>query len=139
MSEPDCAAAHDHVQTLIGQSPHQHAVARDAVTASAIRAWCDAIAERNPIYLHACAARAAGHRDVIAPPGMLQVWTMPGLEPGRPYTAGPSREGDLDEANRATLAKLGYSGTLATVIDQEFLDVLTAGDRVVSDSEYLAA
>ena len=139
VTAPDRAAARSFTRSLIGQSPHQRAVARDAVSASAIRSWCDAMSERNPVYLDADAARAAGHANVIAPPGMLQVWTMPGLEPGRPYTAGPSREGDLDEANRATLARLGYSGTLATVIDQEYLGTLTVGDRVVAESEYLNA
>jgi acyl dehydratase len=135
----ESADAHTFVRSLIGRPAHRRAVARDAVTASAIRSWCDAMGERNPIYLDDEAARAAGYPAVIAPPAMLQVWTMPGLEPDRPYTAGPARSGDLDETVRATLGQLGYHGTLAAVIDQDFQAALVVGDRVIAEAEYIGA
>jgi acyl dehydratase len=131
--------AQSFVSSLVGRPAQQPAPARDAVSASAIRAWCDAMGERNEIYLDRDAARAAGHPDVIAPPGMLQVWTMPGLEPDRPYTAGPSRTGDLDETVRTTLAEMGYAATLASSTEQEFLAALAVGDRVSAEAEYVAA
>src|ERR1700683_1396106 len=93
--ETIAAQAHAFLRALIGRPAHDRAVARDAVTASAIRTWCDAMGERNPVYLDRAAALVAGHADVIAPPAMLQVWTMPGLEPDRPLRAGPARAGDL--------------------------------------------
>jgi acyl dehydratase len=132
------AEVSDLLASLIGRPAHQPALARDAVTGSAIRSWCDAMGERNPVYLDAAAARAGGLADVLAPPAMLHVWTMPGLEPDRPYTAGPSRTGDLDEDVRARLAVLGYSGTLAATIDQEFLAPITIGDRLLAEDEYIA-
>jgi len=131
------STARDYLESIVGRPPHQRAVARDAVTASAIRTWCDAMGERNPVYLDPAAARAAGHGDVIAPPAMLHVWTMPGLEPDRPFTAGPARDGDLDEVVRAKLAELGYAGTLAAAIDQEFLAPLPVGERLVAEDEYV--
>jgi acyl dehydratase len=131
--------AQEFVLSLLGRSPHQPVLARDAVSASAIRAWCDAMGERNRIYLDRDAARAAGYPDVIAPPAMLQVWTMPGLEPDRPYSAGPARAGDLDERVRATLAELGYAGSLAASTDQEFLAPVVAGTEVAARDEYIAA
>jgi acyl dehydratase len=130
--------APEFLTSLIGRPAHQRALARDAVTGSAIRSWCDAMGERNPVYLDASVARAAGYADVIAPPAMLHVWTMPGLEPDRPYLAGPSRTGDLDEDVRARLAELGYSGTLAASIDQEFLAPIAVGDRLLAEDEYVA-
>lgn len=130
--------AHDYVASLVGRPAHQTCVARDEVTSAAIRTWCDAMGERNPVYLDRDAARAAGHDDVIAPPAMLQVWTMPGLEPDRPLTAGPAREGDLDETARRDLAELGYSGTLAAVVEQQFDAPLRVGDRVVATDEYIS-
>ena len=36
------------LRALIGRPAHERAIARDAVTASAIRTWCDAMGERNP-------------------------------------------------------------------------------------------
>lgn len=130
---------HDFLKTLVGRPAHQRAVARDAVTASAIRTWCDAMGERNQIYLDRDVARAAGYADVIAPPAMLHVWTMPGLEPDRPYTAGPARSGDLDETVRATLADMGYPATLAASTDQEFPAALVVGTRLFAEDEYTAA
>jgi acyl dehydratase len=126
-----------YLQALVGQAPHQPGIARDAVTASAIRTWCDAMGERNPVYLDREAARASGHDDVVAPAAMLHVWTMPGLEPDRPLTAGPARDGDLDEIARAELADRGYPGTLASSIEQEFVGVLRIGDLVTAEDEYI--
>jgi len=53
------STARDYLESIVGRPPHQRAVARDAVTASAIRTWCDAMGERNPVYLDPAAARAA--------------------------------------------------------------------------------
>lgn len=138
MTTSDAVDVSNYLQALIGRPARQPGVARDEVTASAIRAWCDAVGERNPVYLDADVARAAGHDDVIAPPAMLQVWTMPGLEPDRPFTSGPSRDGDLDETVRRDLSKAGYSGTLAASIDQEFAAPLCVGDRLAAECEYIA-
>ena len=41
--------------------------------------WLDAIGDKNPIYTDEAAAKAAGHPGVVAPPAMIQVWTMAGL------------------------------------------------------------
>jgi acyl dehydratase len=132
------SSVHDYLESLVGRAAHQRCVARDAVTASAIRTWCDAVGERNPVYLDRDVAQAAGHDDVIAPPAMLHVWTMPGLEPDRPLTAGPARRGDLDEAMRCELAELGYPGTLAASTEQEFLAHLEVGERLVAEDEYVS-
>ena len=48
--------------------------------------WLDAIGDRNPIYVDEAAARAAGHPGVVAPPAMIQVWTMMGLGGDDPTT-----------------------------------------------------
>jgi acyl dehydratase len=136
--ETTAEQAHAFVRALIGRPAHDRAIARDAVTASAIRTWCDAMGERSPVYLDRAAALAAGHADVVAPPAMLHVWTMPGLEPGRPFSAGPARAGDLDESVRARLAEMGYAGTLAASIDQEFLSVVRCGDRLEAEDEYIS-
>ena len=44
-----------------------------------INHWLDAIGDRNPIYVDEAAAQAAGHPGIVAPPAMIQVWTMMGL------------------------------------------------------------
>lgn len=131
----DSVAAY--LKDLRGQAPHQRAVARDPVSAPAIRTWCDAMGERHAVFCDPAAARAEGHPDVVAPPATLQMWTMPGLEPGRPPTAGPARAGDLDEEVRARLTDFGYPGALAASTDQEFLSAIRAGDLLVAEDVYV--
>ena len=43
------------------------------VSREKIKEFADSIGDRNPIYLDPEAARAAGHRDVIAPPTFLMI------------------------------------------------------------------
>ena len=56
---------------------------RDPVNLPMIRTWIEAIGDASPVYTDADAAAASVHRALVAPPAMIQVWTMPGL-PRRP-------------------------------------------------------
>ena len=49
-----------------------------------IRHWVEAMGDDNPVYLDAEAAGATGRPGIVAPPVMLQAWTMRGLSPGPP-------------------------------------------------------
>ena len=59
-------------------------VGRDPVNQPMIHHWLDAIGDKNPIYIDETAAKAAGHPGIVAPPAMIQVWTMMGLGGDRP-------------------------------------------------------
>src|SRR4051794_5835533 len=52
------------------------ALAPDAVNLPMIRHWVDALDDRNPVYLDEHAARASRFGALVAPPAMLQAWTM---------------------------------------------------------------
>ncbi len=52
----------------------------DEVNAPMIRHWCEVMGIDNPLYTDPAAARDAGYPDVVAPPAMLQVWGMAGLD-----------------------------------------------------------
>ena len=99
-------------------------VALDAVNAAMIRHWCDAIGDRNPIYVDADAARAAGHPGIVAPPTMLQAWSMRGLG-GR---TGTTAQDDLFRLLEAE----GFTSVVATNCDQEYGRYLTIGDVITS-------
>ncbi len=111
--------------------------ARDPVNAYAIRVWCDAMSEANPYFTDPEAAAAGPHRGLVAPPGMLNVWTMPGLVMGQQPMRGVEPQskvlGKLDAA--------GFVGVVATNSDQEYRrylrpgDVLTARTRLDDVSE----
>ena len=52
-------------------------VAPDEVNLPMIRHWVDALDDQNPIYLVEDFAAKTRHAGIVAPPAMLQTWTMP--------------------------------------------------------------
>jgi len=85
--------------------------------------WLDAIGDRNPIYVDEQAAKAAGHPGIVAPPAMVQVWTMMGLGGVRPDDDPLSKIlGLFDEA--------GYIGVVATNCEQTYHRYLRPGEEV---------
>jgi acyl dehydratase len=97
-------------------------VARDAVNLPMIRHWCDAMEDANPVYLDASFAARSIHGALVAPPAMLNAWTMPGL-PGRP----PGRADPAGEVYRA-LDEAGFSSVVATDSTHEYERYLRLGD-----------
>jgi acyl dehydratase len=104
--------------------------APDPVNVPMIRHWVDAFEDRNPIYLDDAAARAVGFDGLVAPPAMLQTWTM-----ARPRVTGIRERGgspdDIDLTSPlARLATEGYTATLATNSALEFVRYLRPGDEL---------
>jgi uncharacterized OB-fold protein len=91
---------------------------RDPVNAPMIRHWCEAMGDANPAY--------AGP-DAVAPPTMLQAWTMSGLS-GR-----TGRTGAYDEL-LGLLDAAGYTSVVATDCEQEYLRPLRPGDEIAFDA-----
>ena len=102
--------------------------ARDPVNQPTIHNWVEAIGDRNPIYVDEAAARAAGHPGIVAPPAMIQVWTMFGLGGERPKDdpLGPIMQ-LFDDA--------GYIGVVATNCEQTYHRYLRPGEQVSVTSE----
>lgn len=96
--------------------------ARDAVNQAMIRRWCEAMGDNNPIYHDPAAAKAAGFPGGVAPPAMLDVWTM------EPYNPVVERVGDHPVFD--LLAEHGFTGIVATNVEQEYDRYLTPGDIV---------
>ncbi|MEU2683938.1 OB-fold domain-containing protein [Streptomyces hygroscopicus] len=91
---------------------------RDPVNEPMIRHWCEAMGDTNPAY------------PGIAPPTMLQAWTMAGLT-GRP--GGSARSNAYLEL-LALLDRAGCASVVATDCEQEYLRPLRPGDQVVFDA-----
>jgi uncharacterized OB-fold protein/acyl dehydratase len=101
---------------------------RDPVNQPTINNWVEALGDRNPIYTDDAAARDAGHPGIVAPPAMIQVWTMFGLGGERPTDdpIGPLMK-LFDEA--------GYIGVVATNCEQTYHRYLRPGEKVSVASE----
>jgi uncharacterized OB-fold protein len=89
-------------------------VARDPVNLPMIHHWADAMGDTNPTY----------EADGVAPPAMVQVWTMPGLH--RP-TASISAADPFAEM-LAVLDDAGYTSIVATNSEQTYHRYLRLGE-----------
>ncbi len=101
-------------------------LARDPVNQPMIRHWCDAVDDRNPSYTDPVFAEKSVHGGIVAPPAMLQAWTMRGLR--RSSTAG-GRPGPLGEV-MLLLDEAGYTSVVATNCRQEYRRYLAPGDQL---------
>jgi acyl dehydratase len=115
----------DRLRAMIGV-PGPHDVARDAVNPAMIRHWCDAMDDATPVYLDPDFAAKSVHGGLVAPPAMLNAWTMPGL-PGRPPSTAPNPMRLLDEA--------GFTSVIATNSEHEYVRYLRPGDLLHGHNE----
>jgi uncharacterized protein len=98
-------------------------VGRHPVNQPMIDHWLDAMGDRNPIYVDEAAAKAAGHPGIVAPPAMIQVWTMMGLGGVRAPDDPLTKILELfDEA--------GFIGVVATNCEQTYHRYLRPGEEV---------
>lgn len=101
-----------------GRAAAREGIGKDLVNQAMIRHWCEAMGDTSPAY------EGPG---AIAPPTMLQAWTMGGL----------SGHGDRSSAYDELFALLdgaGYTSVVATDCEQEYLRMLRPGDRITFDA-----
>ncbi|MCH9721347.1 MAG: OB-fold domain-containing protein [Actinomycetia bacterium] len=101
---------------------------RHPVNQPMIDHWLDAVGDRNPIYVDDAAARAAGHAGVVAPPAMIQVWTMAGL-------GGVRADDDPLGRMLGLFDQAGYVGVVATNCEQTYHRYLRPGEQVSVTAE----
>jgi 3-oxo-4,17-pregnadiene-20-carboxyl-CoA hydratase alpha subunit len=114
---------HRTVADIKAAGPSKPRAGRDPVNQPMIRHWVDAIGDDNPIYIDEAAAKTAGHPGIVAPPAMIQVWTMMGLGGDRP---GDDPIGPIMELFDGA----GYVGVVATNCDQTYHRYLRPGEDV---------
>ncbi|WP_240802721.1 OB-fold domain-containing protein [Streptomyces sp. A0642] len=93
-------------------------VGKDLVNESMIRHWCEAMGDTHPAY---------SGPGAVAPPTMLQAWTMGGL------SGHTDRNGAYDDM-LGLLDGAGYTSVVATDCEQEYLRPLRPGDRITFDA-----
>ena len=96
---------------------------RHPVNQPMIDHWLDAIGDKNPIYTDEAAAKAAGHPGTVAPPAMIQVWTMAGL-------GGVRADDDPLGKILGLFDEAGYIGVVATNCEQTYHRYLRPGEQV---------
>ncbi|MFJ5802993.1 bifunctional MaoC family dehydratase N-terminal/OB-fold nucleic acid binding domain-containing protein [Streptomyces decoyicus] len=109
---------YEQLKAYEGRSTSAAGVGKDLVNEPMIRHWCEAMGDANPAYRGP---------DAIAPPTMLQAWTMGGL------SGHTDRSGAYDELS-GLLDSAGYTSIVATDCEQEYLRPLRPGDRITFDA-----
>ncbi len=117
-----------------GQGSPRHA--RDPVNMAAIRTWTDAMGDVNPLYTDAEFAARSALGGLVAPPAMIQVWTMPGLRPAEAGHASAA-ENDADPLGQmmTVLDEAGFTAVVATNCDQTYHRYLHHGELLSLRSE----
>ena len=101
--------------------------APDAVNLPMIRHWAEAMGDTNPVYLDAEFAARSVHGGLVAPPAMVQVWTMRGLRPAEERDAD---SGDPLGSMLAVLDEAGFTAIVATNSEQEYHRYLRHGEHL---------
>lgn len=121
----DIQAAAERIKAAGKSKPR---VGRHPVNQPMVDHWLDAIGDRNPIYVDEAAAIAAGHPGIVAPPAMIQVWTMAGLGGVRAPDDPLSKILELFDS-------AGYIGVVATNCEQTYHRYLRPGEQVSVTAE----
>jgi hypothetical protein len=131
------------LSALVGQSigSGQGSVAPDPVNQPMIRHWAAAFEDDNPVYTDPAFAARSRFEGIVAPPLMLQTWTMP-----TPKISGIAERGGspVESAGGGPLAVFddeGFVGTLASNSEFEIerylrlCEVITSTTVIESISE----
>jgi len=130
MANAETDEVRERLEKYVGQPMGPPGEAPDPVNIPMIRHWVDALNDQNPIYLDSEFAANTHHAEIVAPPAMLQAWSMP-----RPKIEGIAERGgspvDMVTDNPIpVLDAAGYVGTLATNSELEFIRYLKPGDQL---------
>jgi hypothetical protein len=126
----------DRLNALVGRAVGSRpvSVGPDPVNLPMIRHWVAAFEDSNPVYIDPEVAGRSRFGEIVAPPLMLQTWTM-----ATPVITGIAERGGSPVASEGSgplgvLDEAGFTGTLASNSEFEFERYLRVGDMVSASS-----
>lgn len=132
----DSTTLRERLDAFVGQpvGSGTPSIAPDPVNLPMIRHWAAAFEDANPVYTDAEAAARSRHGSIVAPPLMLQTWTM-----ATPRITGIAERGGAPvESNERgaldVLDEAGFVGTLASNSEFEIARYLHLGEVVTSST-----
>ena len=121
------------MRAQVGKPIGPTGIGPDPVNQPMIRHWAAAFEDGNPVYVDPAFAAKTRFGGIVAPPLMLQTWSMPtpkltgiGERGGSPTEGSVNVLTPLDEA--------GYVATLATNSEFEVLRYLHLGETVTAET-----
>ncbi|MBP1685747.1 MAG: hypothetical protein H6Q33_1890, partial [Deltaproteobacteria bacterium] len=119
-SPAEVAFDYSRIEKFVGASSEWHD-GHDEVSESDIRHWCEALRNTNPIYTDEEAAKQSKHGGIIAPPEMIQTWSLDDMEWAlkRFVHNDPPFKEDPHNQLYTIIDAMGYDGVVATAQTQE--------------------
>ncbi|MFO1294800.1 MAG: bifunctional MaoC family dehydratase N-terminal/OB-fold nucleic acid binding domain-containing protein [Rubrivivax sp.] len=115
------------IRAFVGREISPPCKGADArVNEAMIRHWTEVTGDRNPVYTDAAFAAASAKKGIVAPPTMLQIWSMEGYKMCRP--AGDQL--DMQRQLHKVFDEHGFVGVLGTNTNTEFFRDLRPGDEI---------
>jgi len=134
MAHPDPTGLRARLDALVGKPPGGSGlgVAPDPVNLPMIRHWAAAFEDANPVYTDPAAAERSRFGQIVAPPMMLQTWTM-----ATPVITGIAERGGAPteltgDSFMTVFDEAGFGGTLAVGSEFEIERHLHLGEVVSS-------
>ena len=130
---PEPTLDYSKVAPFIGQSSPLHDP-HDEVTLSDIRHWCEVMQDPNPLYSDEEFARKSKYGGIIAPPAMVQTWSLDDMYDALQRFVHANQPFKEDPHNQLfdLLDSEGYNGVVATAQEQTYLRPIRPGDVIRS-------
>ncbi len=127
MTPDEKQAFEEKIHAFVGREMGPPERGKDDVNAAMIRHWCEVMGDENPVYTDAEAAKNSSKQGLIAPPVMLQVWSMEGYPMTQEHDAA---ELDLQKQLHAVFDEHGYRSVVGTNCNQNYYRDLRPGDQI---------
>lgn len=98
----------------------------DKVNRAMIRHWCDVLGDDLGVYTDEARAQESVHGQVVAPPTMLQAWTMRGYRDQFPPGSDQAEPFNV----LSVMGEMGYPAIVAVNCEQEYERYLKEGDEI---------
>jgi len=124
MNPEETKAFEDKIQAFVGRENGPPKKGHDAINEPMIRQWAEIMGDEVSVYTDKEAAQNSSKGGIIAPPSMLQAWSMEGY----PMAGEPAI--DVQRSLHNVFDENGFTGVLGTNTSTEFYRDLKPGDEV---------
>ncbi len=126
MTPDQTKAFEEKIYAFIGREMAPPTKGHDDVNEAMIRHWCEVIGDENPVYTNKAFAEQSSKKGIIAPPAMMQSWSMEGY----PMALNPPL--DVQRQLHNVFDEHGFTGVLGTNCKQEYFQDVHVGDSVIA-------
>lgn len=114
------------INAFVGREVSAPTRGLDDVNAAMIRHYCEVMGDENPVYLDEKFAAESSKGAIIAPPSMMQVWSMEG------YPMCQEPDLDVQRELHQLFDDHGFTGVLGTNTTTDYERDLRPGDQITS-------